>query len=194
MLSAIASPMMSSRFSISATPNVLISHCKALVNTIKCLGHLSCFFSNVDNNSLRAWHNKLGHPSFNFVKQVLRKISLPCSSAKSLDFCDACQCGKLHQIPFPTSQSIYTAPLELIFTDVWGPSPVCSSQGYHYYVHFIDAFSRFTWIYPLSSKSQLKMCSFCFKNLLSFFLIPKSKVFKMIGEENFDPWLLISKV
>jgi hypothetical protein len=53
--------------------------------------------------------------------------------------CDACQKGKSHQLPYPKSSSVSTTPLELVFSDVWGPAP--SSVGhYSYYVSFIDDF------------------------------------------------------
>lgn len=45
-----------------------------------------------------------------------------------------------------------STPLELIDIDVWGPSLVILLDGYHYYVLFIDDFSRFTWIYPIIQK------------------------------------------
>jgi histone deacetylase 1/2 len=52
------------------------------------------------------------------------------------------------------SQTTYTQPLELVFSDLWGPSPSVSSLGYHYYITFIDAYSRYTWIYLLKAKSD----------------------------------------
>lgn len=46
------------------------------------------------------------------------------------------------------------APLELVFSDVWGPAP--SSVGNkNYYVSFIDDFSKFTWVYLLKHKSEV---------------------------------------
>jgi hypothetical protein len=33
--------------------------------------------------------------------------------------CDACACAKAHQLPFPVSSSHSSAPLELVFSDVW---------------------------------------------------------------------------
>ena len=39
--------------------------------------------------------------------------------------------------------------------DVWGLTPVISIDGFHYYVLFIDHFTRFTWIYLLKSKSKV---------------------------------------
>ena len=45
-------------------------------------------------------------------------------------------------------------PLELVFSDVWGPAQT-SVSGHNYYVSFIDAYSRFTWLYLLKRKSDV---------------------------------------
>jgi histone deacetylase 1/2 len=67
--------------------------------------------------------------------------------------CDPCQQAKSHQLPYPISTSVSTAPLQLVFSDVWGPAP--TSVGRHdYYVSFIDGYSNFTWIYLLKKKSD----------------------------------------
>jgi hypothetical protein len=89
------------------------------------------------------------------VKQVLSKNNLPCVSDVSSDsICDACQQAKSHQLSYPKSFSTSQAPLEVIFSDVWGPA--CASIGrYKYYVSFIDDFSKFTWIYLLKQKSEV---------------------------------------
>jgi len=52
----------------------------------------------------------------------------------------------------PTGHKI-TAPLDLIFSDVWGPTPMFSSDGFHYYVIFVDAHTKHIWYYPLVAKS-----------------------------------------
>ena len=67
-------------------------------------------------------------------------------------FCLACCYGKIHKFPFSSSETVYNQPLQLIQSDLWGPSPVQSSNGYHYYIHFVDAYSRFAWIYLLKHK------------------------------------------
>ena len=45
--------------------------------------------------------------------------------------------------------------LDLIYTDVWGPSLVASIRGATYYVTFIDDFSRKVWVYFLKKKSEV---------------------------------------
>jgi histone deacetylase 1/2 len=57
-------------------------------------------------------------------------------------------------LPFPLSSHVKKAPLELIFSYIWGPAQV-SVSGHTYYVRFIDAYSRFTWIYLLKPKSDV---------------------------------------
>jgi histone deacetylase 1/2 len=68
--------------------------------------------------------------------------------------CDAYQQGKSHQLPFHVSQHVPTAPLELIYSDVWGPARI-SVSGHKYYVSFVDAYSRFTWLYLIKRKSDV---------------------------------------
>uniref|UniRef100_A0A803P4I4 Integrase catalytic domain-containing protein n=1 Tax=Cannabis sativa TaxID=3483 RepID=A0A803P4I4_CANSA len=44
--------------------------------------------------------------------------------------------------------------LELIHTDLWGPALIASNTNFKYYIHFVDNFSRYTWLYPLKQKSD----------------------------------------
>jgi hypothetical protein len=68
--------------------------------------------------------------------------------------CDACQKAKSHQLPYPKSSSVSSVPLELVFSDVWGPAPASVGRN-KYYVSFIDDYSKFTWIYLLKNKSDV---------------------------------------
>jgi histone deacetylase 1/2 len=100
------------------------------------------------------WHARLGHPSSQIVQHVLSRHELPSVSNKDKLVCDACQQGKSHQLPFSLSQHVITAPLELIYSDVWGPAQT-SVSGHNYYVSFVDAYSRFTWLYLIKRKSDV---------------------------------------
>jgi histone deacetylase 1/2 len=68
--------------------------------------------------------------------------------------CDACQQAKSHQLPYPKSTSESQFPLDLVFSDVWGPAPDSVGRK-KYYVSFIDDFGKFTWIYLLKYKSEV---------------------------------------
>jgi histone deacetylase 1/2 len=64
-------------------------------------------------------------------------------------------------LAYPTSTSVSTHPLELVFSDVWVPTPEYVGR-YKYYVSFVDDFSKFIWIYLLKFKSVFfrKFCEF----------------------------------
>ena len=59
-----------------------------------------------------------------------------------LDLCKFCIMRTQHRVAFSTSKHQTKSLLDLIHTDVWGPSPVASIEGTRYYVTFIDDFSK----------------------------------------------------
>jgi len=102
------------------------------------------------------WHLRLGHPNIHTLKLALQHCNIPIINKEKdvFNFCTACCMGKAHRLHSPSSETTYTHPLQLVFSDLWGPSPTVSSLGYKYYITFVDAFSRYTWIYLLKAKSE----------------------------------------
>uniref|UniRef100_A0A8R7VC78 GAG-pre-integrase domain-containing protein n=1 Tax=Triticum urartu TaxID=4572 RepID=A0A8R7VC78_TRIUA len=49
------------------------------------------------------WHKRLGHPSSSVVDSVIRLNKLPCAPSRESLVCDACQRGKMHQLPYNNS-------------------------------------------------------------------------------------------
>lgn len=112
------------------------------------------------------WHYRLGQASFDIVERTLRSCNLPYEIKSSSTLCSSCLKAKCHKLPFTISETVTHHPLELIHTDLWGPSPVKSRNGFTYYVSFIDNFSRFTWLYLLKSKSDVYNAFLHFKSLV----------------------------
>jgi hypothetical protein len=79
--------------------------------------------------------------------------------------CDTCAYAKAHQLPFQISSSRSSAPLELVFSDVWGCA-IDSFDRKKYYVSFIDDYSKFTWIYLLHHKSEVSKYFLEFQKLV----------------------------
>ncbi|CAH9083274.1 unnamed protein product, partial [Cuscuta epithymum] len=135
----------------SASPN------KSCNNIQSCNSSISC----------NQWHLRLGHPHLEALKSVLKHCNVPTINKSELDFCSSCCLGKVHRLPSSPSTTIFQSPFELIFTDLWGPAPVLSFDGYSYYISFIDAFTRYTWIYFLKKKSDALIA---FQNFYQYIL------------------------
>jgi len=52
------------------------------------------------------------------------------SSHKPDIVCEPCLAGKMHSNPFPSSPLRSTKPLELVHSDLHGPLPVATREGY----------------------------------------------------------------
>jgi hypothetical protein len=111
------------------------------------------------------WHHRLGHASTPVVQQVLSRHKLSFVKESNNNVCNACQQGKSHQLPYPRSTSVSTSPLDLIFSDIWGPAPNSVGRN-NYYVSFIDDHSKFTSIYLLRHKSKVFLCFRDFQQLV----------------------------
>ncbi|KAF7839048.1 Retrovirus-related Pol polyprotein from transposon TNT 1-94 [Senna tora] len=116
--------------------------------------HTASLTSSNTSSQFHLWHNRLGHPSSSVVKTVLNTCNLNTINKDVHFFCEPCCMSKIHALPFPSSSSSYTKPLELFYSDLWGPASVTSSRNYRYYISFIDAFSKYTWVYLLKAKSD----------------------------------------
>jgi hypothetical protein len=108
-----------------------------------------------ERTTSHCWHKRLGHPALWIVNLILSKFQLPVSSNKASSPCNAYPQAKGHQLPFSISTTTICNPLDLIYLDAWGPSPTISINRNRYYVSFVDAFSIFTLVYPIQSKSDI---------------------------------------
>ncbi|WZZ30847.1 hypothetical protein YC2023_014248 [Brassica napus] len=116
--------------------------------------------------SISLWHSRLGHPSFSILNTIVSQFSLPIASSTQKHLsCSDCLINKSHKLPFTNSSILSSRPLEYIFSDVWS-SPILSVDNYKYYVVFIDHYSRYTWLYPLKLKSQVKEVFIAYKALV----------------------------
>ena len=66
-----------------------------------------------------------------------------------------CQFGKQIALPFNNNVSHDLSSFDLIHSDVWGPYPISTPGGSHYFVIFMDDFSRYTWIYLFKNRFEL---------------------------------------
>nr|KYP53123.1 Retrovirus-related Pol polyprotein from transposon TNT 1-94 [Cajanus cajan] len=111
-------------------------------------------------------------------------VPLPINHQDSI-VCKSCCIGKSHTPPFSDSSTLYNSPLELVYSDVWGPSHYVSREGFRYYVHFTDVFSKYTWIYFMHNKSETAHHFIHFKSMVENQFGHKIKMFQSDGGKKF---------
>uniref|UniRef100_A0A2N9IBB1 Integrase catalytic domain-containing protein n=1 Tax=Fagus sylvatica TaxID=28930 RepID=A0A2N9IBB1_FAGSY len=90
----------------------------------------ACAAHSISSDKWHLWHSRLGHPSAKVLANVFPCFS-PNSSSKDVKVhCHHCLAGKMHQLPFPTSNKTITSPFELVHADLWGPAPVVASNSF----------------------------------------------------------------
>ncbi|KAL3830794.1 hypothetical protein ACJIZ3_019596 [Penstemon smallii] len=108
------------------------------------------------NQNPNLWHQRLGHMSEKGMKIMHSKGKLPNLQSIDIDMCEDCILGKHKRVSFQTSgRTPKKEKLELVHSDVWGPTTVSSIGGKHYFVTFIDDHSRKVWVYFLKHKSEV---------------------------------------
>ncbi|XP_068344010.1 uncharacterized protein [Pyrus communis] len=106
------------------------------------------------------WHQRLAHPSESVLSTLFPSL------CKSSLVCEICHLSKSTRLSFNSSMSRTSKLFEMVHSDVWGPAPLESFDGYRYYVIFVDDFSRATWLYLLKFKSEVMDAFKDFHNLV----------------------------
>lgn len=111
--------------------------------------------TNLDITNL--WHRRLGHLNYVYMKMLQNGMATGFGKEKfPTEPCISCIKGKQSRKPFPKcSQKRATEVLELIHTDVCGPTKTTSVGGARYFMTFTDDFSRKSFVYFLSSKDEV---------------------------------------
>lgn len=92
--------------------------------------------------------------------------------------------NKSHKLSFGQSTLLSRRPLDLVYSDVWGPSPVDSINKFIYYVIFVDHFTKYTWLYPISLKSDTMHTFTTFKSLVeNYFNTKLATLYSDMGGE-----------
>ncbi|GMI85114.1 hypothetical protein HRI_002180700 [Hibiscus trionum] len=72
-------------------------------------------------NTYNLWHMRLGHPAHSSLAQVSKKSNIVITGNRnedSSDICVACRLGKSHKMPSADSNTEYTEPFALVYTDL----------------------------------------------------------------------------
>lgn len=108
-----------------------------------------------ERTSIDGWHKHLGHPSLKIVQNLVNNFSLLVTTNKLSSLCSSCSINKAHQQPFRSTSLQSHAPLEIIYTDVWGSTHYTRIDGSRYYLIFVDHYTKYMWFYPMVTKSSV---------------------------------------
>jgi len=107
---------------------------------------------------LTLWHRRCSHLNFDDLKSMHSKhlvTGMEIRSKTSPDpICEPCILGKQHRHNIPKTATRRTSLLGLVHTDLKGPLPVQTPEGYRYWEPFIDDKSRFMAVAFLKQKSE----------------------------------------
>lgn len=139
---------------------------------------------------LSIWHkyNRLAHTNPVICAKVIKKVTGKASPAL-FHFCEACKQGKMHQKPHISQSLKTTKPFQIIHSDLWGPAYTASRHGFKYYIHFVDDYTRFTWIFPLMTKSDAAAVVKSFVKMIQCQFHTNIKTFQSNWGGNTDQYL-----
>ncbi|GMI79054.1 hypothetical protein HRI_001574700 [Hibiscus trionum] len=117
-------------------------------------------------DSSQLWHMRLGHAGEKSLQILAKQGLLKGAKACKLNFCEHCVLGKQKRVKFGTAIHNTKGILDYVHSDVWGPSKTTSLGGKHYFVTFVDDFSRRVWVYTMKSKDEVLKVFLKWKNMI----------------------------
>jgi len=69
--------------------------------------------------------------------------------------CNTFEFANHKHVDFPSSNKRMTIPFALVHSNLWGFSSIPNLSGVHWFVIFIDACTRVSWVFLLKQKSEV---------------------------------------
>ncbi|KAM2004372.1 hypothetical protein ACFX15_027830 [Malus domestica] len=144
-------------------------------------------------DTTRLWHMRLGHAGEKALQGLVKQGLLKGANACKLEFCEHCVLGKQTRVKFGTAIHHTKGILDYVHTDVWGPSKNASWGGSHYFVSFVDDFSRRIWVYTMKRKDEVLKIFLKWKKMIETQSGRKIKTLRSDngGEYKSDPFLKV---
>ena len=116
---------------------------------------ITCLVANIDNNWL--WHRRFCHINFDDIVKTSRTFNvrdLPKITKPTDIVCKECILAKQKRVSFPSKKFTTTEKLEIVHTDLSGPSRIRGFYGERYFMIFVDDFTKMMWVPFLKEKSK----------------------------------------
>ena len=117
---------------------------------------------NVNNKRLKSsqsvetllWHHRLGHINEKHMKKLQQTNLLDSFDDIAIGTCESCLTDKMTKSPFKKKGERAKDLLELIHSDVCGPTSQSARGGYRYFITFTHDYSRYGYVYLMMHKSE----------------------------------------
>ncbi|CAI7820629.1 unnamed protein product, partial [Closterium sp. NIES-54] len=103
-------------------------------------------------------HRRMGHVALPILQQLVKSEMVAGIRVKGepdeVLGCPTCMQAKITRYPFSSSEATAKAPLDEVVMDVVGPLKL-GAAGAEYFLTIVDVYTRMTWVYVLSKKSDV---------------------------------------
>ncbi|CAI7889253.1 unnamed protein product [Closterium sp. NIES-54] len=103
-------------------------------------------------------HRRMGHVALPILQQLVKNEMVAGIRVKGepdeVLGCPTCMQAKFTRFPFSSSEATAKAPLDEVVMDVVGPLKL-GTVGAEYFLTIVDVYTRMTWVYVLSKKSDV---------------------------------------
>nr|GEW48417.1 putative ribonuclease H-like domain-containing protein [Tanacetum cinerariifolium] len=150
---------------------------------------LTCLFAKATSDESRLWHRKLGHLNVKTMNKLVKRNLVRGLSSKFFEneqTCVACQKGKQHRASCKTKiKNSISLPLHMLRMDLFALIVVNSLMKKMYCLVVTDDYSRFTWVFFLSTNDETNGILKSFITRIENLVDHKVKVIRCDNETEF---------